>query len=177
MKKLSVIMFIVFALFALAACNRNDGAEAQDVAEQEISPTPTPYATLPPMPFVTLPPTQEVDPAPVVAATPAPSFAIPYDGYRFVYENAVRGVKLSMEVPIDFRTNWFSFGSPIPMDGYNFPGAKLFIGTIHPSRWHEFREPLTACCAEQFWYQPEEPYRIFVTCLEHTHLLPIILLS
>ena len=161
MKTYFYVQLLLLLFVTLSACG-----EVQEVKQEPTDEVnQEPYYDSPddelPMPYVTLPPNWEADTGETEAPEPPPR--IPYDGYRFVYENAVRGVKLSMEIPADFRPDWFTWVSPIPMDGYWILRGKLFIGTIHPSQWNEFRDDLARCCAEQFWLQPEEPYREFVT--------------
>ena len=157
MKKLLLMMLIAFALFALSACSGNDDAGIQDVVKKETPPstmqkeTQLPearYVTrLPEMPGEMQPPQMqnEIPRRPLHQADTIPlarPYGSPDDQYRFVYENAVLGVKFSTAIPDDFAP--YGRGhSPIPMDGLPFPvpRAIMFRGTVHPSHWGSLGGP------------------------------------
>ena len=135
---LSALLIFLLLVGTLAAC---------------VEETPTPEEATPPVEVLVPEPTPQATPEP----TPGPD-----DDSRFVYENAVLGVKFSIATPADWDP--FAVGMPLlPLYEIPFPGAKLFRGALHPSNWGDFYEPLAVCCAEQFWIQPDEPGRVFVT--------------
>ena len=138
-------LIAISALLALSAC----GAGAEEATGHE-APAPAVPGYAAPAPART--------PDPAAAPAPGPDTA------RFVYANALLGINFSIDAP-GFAAETFPFPpwSTLPMDVFHFPGGKLFIGTVHPSSWHEFRMAFAEEAAEQFWQQPDEPSRVFVT--------------
>ena len=149
MKKPLVAILALVALLAFAACGTGTedaaGQGAHDPAARSENGNGSGNETPPP----------SHEPCPAPASTPES---------RFVYENAAKGIHFSIDVPGFAPDSAERWSAALPMDAFLFPGARLFVGTVPPSGWHEFRVSFTENDApEQFWRQPDEPSRVFVT--------------